>query len=318
MERMSCSHGKDDRDGAPIPSRASDLKANLFIVGAAKCGTTSLYRYLGSHPEIYMSAIKEPHHFSSTDVPGSWRRPGIGDQESYDALFRTSEGYQYRGEASTSYLWDPQTPAALWNYNPESRIVILLRDPVERAFSHYLMHVRDGRESRPFANAIADDLIRPPGHYGRDSLYVELGMYSAGVRRFLDQFGHKRVSIIETSNLMNTRSDVLQELVEWLGIPPFASEESFQELYNSHREPRGPLARRVVRSRWAKGLADRLPRSARDWISYQVLQRDAQKPSLDEAVADLLRETYGGDIRELRSFLGVELPSLDSGPAWRR
>ena len=103
---------------------------NLFVVGAAKAGTTSLWRYLDQHPAIYMSPVKEPHYFSSF-TPGLF--PAVKDEGEYLRLFRDAGDAPLRGEASASYLWDAETPRRHPSRSPDAKIVISLRDPVERA-----------------------------------------------------------------------------------------------------------------------------------------------------------------------------------------
>src|SRR5690625_5018834 len=104
-------------------------KVNLFILGAPKCGTTSLYTYLNSHPEIFMSPIKEPHYFN-TD---SGER-GITDKIEYEKLFCQSiEQQKYRGEASTWYLYSNIAVTSILKYNPNARFIVMIRNPCEMA-----------------------------------------------------------------------------------------------------------------------------------------------------------------------------------------
>ena len=151
--------GRDRGRGRRAPE-ARPMWPNLFLVGAAKAGTTSVYDELARHPAIYMSPIKEPHFFSRIEpspraggLLPSRQRPGRvpGPVRSR----RPTE--QLVGEASTSYLWDGHAAERIERVAPEASILIMLRDPVERAYSQYWNDVREGLERRPFPEALAEE-----------------------------------------------------------------------------------------------------------------------------------------------------------------
>ena len=104
---------------------------NLFVVGAPRAGTTSLYHYLRQHPEIYMSPLKEPHFFSHSNPQSD---TVVKHQDAYLRLFDAARGEKLRGEASPAYLADPDAPARIKDASPEAKIVAVLREPVSRAF----------------------------------------------------------------------------------------------------------------------------------------------------------------------------------------
>lgn len=112
---------------------------NFFIVGAPRCGTTSLWYYLNQSPEIFMSSKKEPWYFNSPEYVNVYPEKPIHNDKKYLSLFKGVLEEKAVGEASTTYLADPTTPERIHSVLPESRIIISIRDPVERAFSSYLM-----------------------------------------------------------------------------------------------------------------------------------------------------------------------------------
>src|SRR5262245_16436607 len=118
---------------------------NFFIVGAAKAGTTSLHAYLSAHPQVFMPALKEPHYFADFELSPEFDNfmPVIRDQPAYQDLFRGSQGSTAVGEASPSYLCDPAAAARIKAAIPDAKIVISLRNPVDRAYSHYLMDLHE-------------------------------------------------------------------------------------------------------------------------------------------------------------------------------
>ncbi len=170
---------------------------NLFLVGAAKAGTTSLYRELARHPAIYMSPMKEPHFFSQIE-PAPERKaffPHVTGEDEYLALFEGATTEELLGEASTSYLWDGQAAERIKRVVPEARILIMLRDPVDRAYSQYWNDVREGIERRSFLDALVEEQRSGPGAWGVSSLHIDCGRYADQVERYLDRFG-ARVQVL--------------------------------------------------------------------------------------------------------------------------
>ena len=124
-------------------------KVNTFIVGAAKCATTSLYRYLANHPDVFMSTPKELNYFSATELKNQelyYNEKVISNLGDYEEIFHNADadGKKILGEASVSYLFYPSVPKKIFEYNKNAKIIIILRNPIERAFSHYLMDERLG------------------------------------------------------------------------------------------------------------------------------------------------------------------------------
>jgi len=163
---------------------AKDIWPNFFIVGAPKAGTTSLYNYLRRAPGVYMSPRKEPRYFTTINPVGVTAMRPVRDRAEYLRLFQGAKDEVAIGEASVTYLRDPETPKRIKEVVPGSRIIMLLRDPVERAFSDYLMHVREGWQTLSFQEVMRTDL------------YLGKGFYAQQVKRYLDIFGPQRVKII--------------------------------------------------------------------------------------------------------------------------
>lgn len=169
------------------------MKARLptfFIVGAAKAGTTSLYAYLKHHPQVVFFDMKEPHFYAGLHPSPSQRHriPGVQDRRDYLALFRKASSSVAIGDASPSYRWSAVAPFRIRDDIPDAKIIVLLRDPVERAFSHYLMDHREGVTDLGFYDALVTDMNRPDKGWGISQLYVEIGMYASPLERYLDVF----------------------------------------------------------------------------------------------------------------------------------
>src|SRR4051812_26973714 len=117
-------------------TEAEETWPNFFIVGAQKAGTTSLYFYLKKIPQVYMSPLKEPFYFASNAVQNN-ASDVIRDKREYLRLFENARGYIAVGEATPIYLWDQDAPWLIHQTVPHARIIIILRDPIERAYSNY-------------------------------------------------------------------------------------------------------------------------------------------------------------------------------------
>jgi hypothetical protein len=289
-------------------SGASHRWPNLFLVGAAKAGTTSLYDALAGHPAIFMSPVKEPHYFSRIE-PSSERRaffPHVPDEGPYLALFDGAAGEELIGEASTSYLWEPGTAGRISDRVPDARILIMLRDPVERAYSQYWNDVREGLEKREFLDALLDERRSGRGAWGVSSLYIECGLYADQVKRYLDAFGPRvHVSLFEdyTADEVGTTTEILS----FLGVGPAGAESASRQM-NPASLPRNRLSGALLGSGRMRTLARAtVPRRARSAVRAALLRRSA-RPAMDPAARSLLNEVFEPEVERLGTLLGRSFP----------
>jgi hypothetical protein len=274
---------------------------NLFVVGVMRGGTTSLWGYLERHPEIFMSPVKEPHFFTKA---GATLAPRYATKKAYLGLF-TGASERVRGEASASYFTDGDSPAAIKRVSPDAKVLVILRDPVERAHSHYWHAVSNGHETRTFAEAVCDELagLRPDGA----EAYVKRGLYSEPLRRYLDHFGDNlRVLFLE--DLSREPTATMREVFAFLDVDPGAAEDLVAERRNEFRQPRGRVASRILRSCRLRGVAARLvPRRLRSSVEG-VLFATGARPAMPAESRALLMDVYAPDEDALQSILGRSLP----------
>lgn len=287
---------------------------NFFIVGAAKAGTTSLNAYLGKHPDVFMSALKEPHYFASFELKPEFDnfQPVIRDSRAYQELFRGSENCRAVGEASPSYLCDPDAATLIRSSIPESKIIISLRNPVQRAFSHYLMEYHSGRESLPFDKAVQADLSRSEKGWGVSFQYIELSLYADQVERYLTAFGRSRVLVILFEDLIRDTPTVMRRVATFLDIDPARYPQSaFDEVHFPFEATRGRVARKLLRWRslrqWSRNW---IPRELRRTVRNRLLYRDADKPKLDSETRKALAMRFEPDLLRLENLLERELGAL--------
>jgi hypothetical protein len=201
----------------------------VFIVGAPRCGTSSLWSYLAAHPRLFMSKDKEPHHFGR-DLGFRWRP--YEDRGRYLELFEGA-GDRQAGEASVLYLYSQQAPAEILAMSPSARIVIMLRDPFEMIPSlhaHNLLLVyedllglddglaaeADRREGRRIPKTCIAPLALE---------YTRLARYAEPVQRYREAFGPERVKVILFDDFKKDTARVFQETLAFLGLEPMTLPE---------------------------------------------------------------------------------------------
>ena len=197
---------------------------NFFIVGAAKSGTSSLWQYLKQHPLVFMpedELYKEPGFFSDL-------RRGKRTLDNYLEIFsKTKENHTLVGEASTAYLTDPSSAKNIYDFNPQAKIIIVLRNPVDRAYSLYNWMTQDGYEYAPTfeialkfekyrKNKKIPNFFEPEYYY--NYLYFNSGLYYQQVKRYLDLFERNNVHIIKFDDLKNNFEKTYSNLCSFLEI----------------------------------------------------------------------------------------------------
>jgi hypothetical protein len=274
---------------------------NLFVVGAARAATTSLWRYLGQHPEIFMASVKEPHFFSAYRPPVYG---GVYDEASYLRLFAGATT-PLQGEASPSYLWSEVAAGRIERVSPDAKILIVLRDPVERAHSLFWHRWRLGLERASFAAAVSGELAS-----SKRSHYLGRSRYATDVARFVSLFG-VNVRVILFEELVSDVRRALAGVFDFLQVDPAPAAAVEPETHNSFAVPRGPLARRALGSTHARRAARRLVPHELRWPIERRLLETAPKPPLEPDLDRLLTDVFTPEVRELAHVLGRPLP-------WRR
>lgn len=193
------------------------MLVDFFIVGAPKAGTTSLFYYLNKNKGICMSSIKEPNFFSSQDLKIQkiyYDSLILDNLKEYERIFTPKNKQQIIGEASVSYLFYPNVANRIFDYNARSKIIIILRDPVERAFSHYSMDLRLGHVKQSL------DELFDLGLNNKDNLffqqYILLGQYYEQVNRYIEVFGRENICVKFYDELKLDASSFYSDILKFL------------------------------------------------------------------------------------------------------
>jgi hypothetical protein len=280
---------------------------NFYIVGAAKAGTSSLYSYLKDIPGIFMSPIKEPNYFSRQILPDNHRLKPIRDENKYLNLFKGAKDEAILGEASPSYLADPGAAGLIHQVAPHASILISLRDPVERLFSHYLMMKRNGILKGSFYSEIKKSL-NSKQHKSPNALYVERSLYFENVKRYLEIFGANQVIIIIFEEFVKNEKEAINNILKFLNLK--TNLNNFKaDIYNKYRVVRGPIALKILQNQAIRRFSERLlSPSARRWLTARIIFKDEVKPEMGENERKFLVDYYFEDVHKTKNLLGRSLP----------
>ncbi len=192
---------------------------NFLIIGAMKSGTTALYYYLEQHPQIYMSPVKEPNFFCSVGQEGS-DSGSVTGIEAYQSLFKDVSDEKAVGEASHCYLYEPQATARIQQHLPDAKFIAILRNPVDRAYSHFLHMVRNGTEPlTDFAHALRkEETGASQDRSFQDHDYIGRGRYYEQLKRYFDAFDRQQIKIYLYEELSNAPIDTLRDNFRFLGV----------------------------------------------------------------------------------------------------
>lgn len=293
------------------------MMPNFMILGAAKAGTTSLYAYLRQHPQIYLPRIKEPNFFAYGEAtfdrqgPGAEiiRRNAIMTSAQYAQLFAGVTQETAIGEASVTNLW-PRACERIQQYAPGARLIVLLRQPVDRAYSHFLHHRRLGLEPQAdFAAALADEPNRLRQQWPLSFCYRRMSHYAADLQNYLQRFPREQLRIYLYEEFVARPQALLQEIFTFLGVDAtFVPDMSVH--YNVARLPRSSWLMTFLRQpHWLKAwFSPLLPAVLRQRLARQIQHYNWKKPPpLAPELRDEMTLSFQDEIAQLQRLLGRDL-----------
>jgi len=304
---------------------------NFVVAGAPRCGTTSLHYYLRQHPQVCMSAIKEPNFFlfGIDGLPHIAEEPiirkSVRKLSDYSALFRPTTATRAIGDVSPLYLYTRETAARLLAVCGVIRVVCVLRRPAERAWSHFLHAMPDiagAQRDERFAELVEAEMRAGPGYepYRTRTHLLRLGRYDEQLGRYLDTFGEENVLVLLTEELAGDGRGALTSVCDFLGVDP-SEELELDQRYNTTGSggPTGwSAARRLVR-RVQPALKSALPpRLAGRLAEVRAARFDAglgPTPPLDPSTASRIAEWCADDVAALGLRIGRDLSSWTAAPA---
>lgn len=288
---------------------------NFFIVGAAKSGTSSLWQYLKANKEVFMPVdelSKEPAFFSELK-----KRADMTPEEYLNIFKEATISHKLVGEASTAYLTDPVSAKRIYDFNPEAKIIILLRNPTERAYSLYCWMVQEGYEyAGTFKRALyledyrinkkIPNFFEPEYYY--NYLYFRSGLYSEQVKRYISLFKNN-VLVIKFDFFKNNLDTTYDQICSFLEINTNTLPD---EVYNISRDVYSPKLQfmlrktnncinKIVNKLYSTGYTSK---RSRDWILKIGLKKH-KSAKLSIETKNLLIKNYANDLRKLSKMTNI-------------
>jgi Sulfotransferase family len=306
---------------------------NFFIVGAPKAGTTSLFRYLDQHPQIYMSPIKEPHYFANEirvenfsaemqsmpeagtqalrsylDGPAREKFSGgpVTSWVDYQKLFNGVTNQTAVGEASTCYLWSSSAPQNIASAYPAAKIIMILRDPAERAFSQFRHMLSFARKRVSFSEHLDAGMASTSTRISEEYPFLQFGSYYQQVLRYLNFFPRQCLHIGFYEDYSRAPVEFLRGICSFLGVDP----EFPFDFSEKHMLASVPQSYTVNHALKSTGLWDLARKFSPAPVRAQLRRLAYQQPhavTLSPMERARLVEYYRPDIQNLASLLNRDL-----------
>lgn len=289
----------------------SKSKPNFLVVGAAKSGTTSLFHYLNQHPDVYIPEVKECRFFSqlSKDFNGLgaefFPNSGITDEEEYFKLFEGQEG-KVCGDISNDYLYyyDQSIDNIKKHLNDDVKIIIILRNPIDRAYSNYMHAIRDDWENLTFEESIIQEEYRIKHHWAWPYHYIKTGFYYNQVKAYLDNFSNVKIYLYED---FKEQKLLLNDLFNFLEIKNYNVED--ESIFNASGYPKNKIIHKFVNNEsWIKTIVRPVARKLlpKNFMS-NLKNNNLKKVALDPKTRVYLQSIYIDDIQRLSSLIARDL-----------
>lgn len=279
---------------------------DFLVIGAYKSGTTALHYLLAQHPQLFLPRYKEPSFFAvqAPDPDRPRLVDAVANRDEYDALFDARRPGQLIGEVAPEYLASRTAPAAVHAAAPHAKLIAILRNPIERAYSDYLMYVRENREPADFVTALDEQSARA-GRHDPTGYYVATGMYGSQLARYYERFPAAHVRVYRFEDLQADARAVCRDAFAFLGVDPGFAPQPALDTNPSGIPPnrliRGALRR--LRPRRGEGLW--LSR-AKSWAA-KPLNLVLLHPPMPEAARGRLVEAFRQDITHVERLTGLSL-----------
>lgn len=248
-------------------TQLSQSRIHFLICGAQKSGTTTLTAYLRRHEDLYIPAQKELHFFDDESI--NWQNPNY---DSYHKQFANAHLHQKWGEATPIYMyWEPSA-ARIRQYNPNIKIIVILRNPITRAYSHWAMETGRGAENLDFLSAITNEQERAASCTAlqhRTYSYIDRGFYSVQLQRLWHYFGRDQVLVLRHEDLETNPQTTLNTVFEYLKIGKMSFGQPLCENKGSYLEPIPSKAKQYLKEIYREeivSLGTTLNWDLNDWL----------------------------------------------------
>lgn len=288
---------------------------DFHIIGGARCGTTALIRILEQHPDIYISKRKEPHFFALAGQDVNYQGPG--DQEAinevavtnwadYQDLYAARNGQSAAGEGSVSSLYFYQQAVAnLKQYAPDTKLIAILRNPVERAYSSYMYQITNGYEPETdFMTALDQEKQRIDAGWHHIWHYIQMGMFAEQVRAFQEAFGSDQFKVVLFDDFKKDGQGVVADLCRFIGVPDDVPLDTSKQV-NLSGVPKNEALQKVLRKpSLIKSLVKLVTPAS---LRAKIRNANLSKPRMSAEARAWLCEVFREDVGRLGDLLGRDL-----------
>jgi hypothetical protein len=287
------------------------MNPNFFIVGGAKCATTNISYYLNDHPDIFIPKLNEPYYYCKFDVPKNFKRESmITDKKKYLNLFKNAIHEKAIGEATPVYLQCPNAAKEIKKDFPDSKIIISIRNPIDKAHSSYFSYKFMNLDNRTFSEKI--DFYEKTLLDDEFDLFnfIEDGFFSKHIKRFQKVFPPEKIKIIFFEDYIKNISAHINSILNFLEIEkPFTLTNKPK---NSFRVPKNQLSQYLLNNKTFRNISTKLiPTLTRDKIGEKFFVKQSTKPSMLDEDRERLKKIFLNEYSDLKNLLGIELPWKD-------
>ena len=289
---------------------------SFIVIGAARSGTTALYQYLRRHPDIFMSRIKEPNYFAFEGCPLDFKGPGAefvnnstASWGEYCALFADAPSGATTGEASPLYLYAPQAPACIKRRLPQVKLIAILRNPIEQAYSHYLYARAQMIEPlASFEHALAAQPERREQGWQPLFQYSEFPRYAEQLERYFEHFDRERMKIFLYEDYLDDPQRVLGEIFAFVGADRAFSPDIARHT-NMGGNPKNAFIQWLVMrpNPISRVIAPLVPYEVRQRIRDMISRKNIDRDEMPSAAREHLRTTLRDDIVKLQGLISRDL-----------
>ena len=316
----------DNKDGVVGVEKMLKNQPNLFLIGAMRAGSTSLHALINQHPEIFMSHVKEPMYYvaetmrRTLDMYGNTadieyqlmdfvKQRKHAEAHTYEILFDKVMGRKYMGESS-HYIYHPQVARAIHDDCPNARIIVSLRNPIERLYSEYMLYRRQGKDvEETFAEFVNNNSSF--SHDGKilitDSPKIRKSLYFDSLVEWVNVFGRDQVKIILFEDFISDYLQVCESIFSWLGVDPTFTPIPIHAQQGGTPKS-GTIFYGVEKSKLKLKLLKRImPPKVRDRLRAVWYQVSLEKGTIDESTRVFLLKAYREDITNLEREFQLDL-----------
>jgi sulfotransferase family protein len=294
------------------------MMPTFMVPGAPRSGTTSIYHYLRQHSQVFMSPVKETNFFGFLALQRGLAAPGlhaaprpIQSLEAYQDLFAGAGGAKAIGEASPMYFWTAGVPSLIKEFAPDVRLIFILRNPIDRAYSSYLKACQDRLERRSFEEAARAELSAPEQWPNTAiGFYVRIGFYQRFLAEYFREFSPEQIRIFLFDDLEASPAAFMMNVLTFLGVDPGERLDTSAR-FNTTQAVQADV---VLRKYGLKSSAKKLQATMPAWLYRAIyrgyagsLKQVVRVPALSRSTRELLQRAYRAELPALHDLTGRDL-----------